>query len=65
MLKAVVAIVQQIMKEFNSAVLEQAKIVASIKVVLNLRAKRPLDFIGMICCTQTELTEVWYTDSWS
>jgi hypothetical protein len=36
MLKVVVAVVQQIMKEFNGAVLDEAKIVAIIKTVLNL-----------------------------
>jgi hypothetical protein len=36
MLKVVVTVVQQIMTEFNGAVLEKAKIVAIIKTVLNL-----------------------------
>jgi hypothetical protein len=35
MLKAVVTVVQQFMTEYNVAVLEEAKIVASIKIVLN------------------------------
>jgi hypothetical protein len=36
MLKVIVMIVQQIMTEFNGAVLEKAKIVAITKIVLNL-----------------------------
>jgi hypothetical protein len=36
MLNVVVAVVQQIMKEFNGAVLEEAKIVDITKIVLNL-----------------------------
>jgi hypothetical protein len=36
MLKVVVTAVQQIMEAFNGAVLEEAKIVASTKIVLNL-----------------------------
>jgi hypothetical protein len=35
-LKVVIAVVQQIMTESNGAVLEEAKIVASIKIFLNL-----------------------------
>jgi hypothetical protein len=36
MLKVVVTVVQQIMTEFNEAVLEEAKILAITKIVLNL-----------------------------
>jgi hypothetical protein len=36
MLKVAVTIVQQIVTEFNDAVLEEAKIVAITKIVLNL-----------------------------
>jgi hypothetical protein len=36
MLKVVVAVVQQIMIEFNCAVLEEAKILAVAEIVLNL-----------------------------
>jgi hypothetical protein len=36
MLRVVVAVVQQIMAEFSGAVLEEAKIVAITKIVLNL-----------------------------
>jgi hypothetical protein len=36
MLKVVVAVVEQIMKEFNGVVLEEVKLVASAKIVLNL-----------------------------
>jgi hypothetical protein len=36
MLRVVVAVVQQIMTEFNGAVLEEAKIVAITKIILNL-----------------------------
>jgi hypothetical protein len=36
MLKVVITAVQQIMTEFNGAVLEEAKIVAIINIILNL-----------------------------
>jgi hypothetical protein len=36
MLKVVVRVVQQIMTEFNGAVLEEVKILAITKIVLNL-----------------------------
>jgi hypothetical protein len=36
MLKVVVAVVQQIVEEFNGAVLEEAKIMDVTKLVLNL-----------------------------
>jgi hypothetical protein len=36
MLKVVVTVVQQIMREFNGAMLKEAKIGAVIKIVLNL-----------------------------
>jgi hypothetical protein len=36
MLKVEVTVVQQIMTEFNAAMLEEAKIVAITKIVLNL-----------------------------
>jgi hypothetical protein len=36
MLKVAVTVVQQVMTEFNCAVLEEAKIVAITKIVLNL-----------------------------
>jgi hypothetical protein len=36
MLKVVVTVVQQIITEFNCAVLEEAKILAITKIVLNL-----------------------------
>jgi hypothetical protein len=36
MLKAVVTVVQEIMTEFNGAVLDEAKIVVITKIVLNL-----------------------------
>jgi hypothetical protein len=36
MLRVVVMVVQQIMTEFNGVVLEEAKIVAITKIVLNL-----------------------------
>jgi hypothetical protein len=39
MLKVVVAVVQQIMTEFNCAVLEEDKIVAITKIILNLIEK--------------------------
>jgi hypothetical protein len=36
MLKVVVTVVQQFMTEFNGAVLEEAKILAITKIVLNI-----------------------------
>jgi hypothetical protein len=36
MLRAVIAVVQHFMTEFNGAVLDEAKIVAVTKIVLNL-----------------------------
>jgi hypothetical protein len=36
MLKVVAMVVQQIMREFNGAVLQEAKIVAITKIALNL-----------------------------
>jgi hypothetical protein len=46
---SVITVVQQIMTEFNCAVSEEAKILATTKHVLNLKsneAKWPIDFIG-------------------
>jgi hypothetical protein len=48
-----IAVIQQIMKEFNGAVLKEAKIMDITKIVLNLMEQNGhLDFIGMICCTE-------------
>jgi hypothetical protein len=71
MFKVAVTVVQQIMTEFNGAVLEEAKIVAITKIVLIswrqmvTRVRKSLEVgafksNGMTCCTEPGLTEALY-----
>jgi hypothetical protein len=57
----VVTVVQQLMTEFNGDVLEEAKIMAINKFCLKSHgAKWPLEFIGLIFCTEPGMTEAFY-----
>jgi hypothetical protein len=47
MLRVVVMVVQKIMTESNDAVLEEAKILAITKIILNLMEKMALGYIGL------------------
>jgi hypothetical protein len=58
MLRVVVTVVQRITTEFNGALLEEAKIVAIRKIVLNLTDQSCHGFMDVICCTDAGLTEV-------
>jgi hypothetical protein len=53
-------VVQQIMAEFNGAMLEEAKTVAITKIIFH-GAKWPLEFISVICCTEPGLTKALHT----
>jgi hypothetical protein len=49
------------MTEFNVSLLEEAKIVAiNNNCFKSHGAKWPLEFIGVICCTEPALTEAVY-----